>query len=64
MLEAQSRALDVRTSCITTQRAGLDNFIDLHLALGGGFGTVAAPLPTPGTIFIDRFAPQPEEAIQ
>lgn len=60
VLESQSRSLNVRASCITAQRAGLDNYIDLSLALGGGFETTAAALPTAGTVFIDRFVPQPE----
>lgn len=65
VLESQSRSLSARAACVTAQRAGLDNYIDLNLALGGGFGAATAPLPNAGTLFIDRFVPQPtEEAIQ
>ncbi len=63
VLESQSRSLSARASCITAQRAGLDNYIDLNLALGGGFEEGAAPLPTAGTLFIDRFAPQPTNEV-
>jgi outer membrane protein TolC len=39
VLESQQRAIDARSAYITTRRARLDNRVDLHLALGGGFGT-------------------------
>ena len=42
VLESQQRAIDARSAYISTRRALLDNRIDLHLALGGGFG---APTP-------------------
>ena len=65
VLESQSRSLNARAACIAAQRAGLDNYIDLNLALGGGFETDATSLPTAGTLFIDRFVPQPiDEVIQ
>lgn len=37
VLESQQRALDARSAWIAARRARLDNRIDLHLALGGGF---------------------------
>lgn len=37
VLESQQRALDTRSALIAARRARLDNRIDLHLALGGGF---------------------------
>ena len=37
VLESQQRALDTRSAYIAARRARLDNRIDLHLALGGGF---------------------------
>ncbi len=42
VLESQQRAIDARSAYISTRRARLDNRVDLHLALGGGFG---APTP-------------------
>lgn len=39
VLESQQRALDSRSAHIAARRARLDNRIDLHLALGGGFET-------------------------
>ncbi|HLV06532.1 MAG TPA: efflux transporter outer membrane subunit [Croceibacterium sp.] len=37
VLESQQRALDSRSAYIAARRARLDNRINLHLALGGGF---------------------------
>tara|TARA_R110002167_G_scaffold45324_3_gene136222 strand:+ start:15844 stop:17355 length:1512 start_codon:yes stop_codon:yes gene_type:complete len=37
VLEAQQRALDTQSSFIAVRRARLDNRVNLHLALGGGF---------------------------
>lgn len=37
VLESQQRALDTRSAYIAARRQRLDNRIDLHLALGGGF---------------------------
>jgi NodT family efflux transporter outer membrane factor (OMF) lipoprotein len=43
VLEAQRRAVDNRQAVIETQRLLLVNRVALHLALGGDFGTEAAP---------------------
>ncbi len=43
LLEAQRRALDAESGWLQVRRVRLDNRVDLHLALGGGF----VP-PTPG----------------
>ncbi len=51
VLEAQRRALEAESELIRVRRARLDNRVDLHLALGGGFqtnqasGTGLAPVP-------------------
>jgi len=37
VLESQSRALTAQSELLTVRRALLDNRVDLHLALGGGF---------------------------
>lgn len=37
VLESQQRALETRSALIAARRARIDNRIDLHLALGGGF---------------------------
>lgn len=37
VLESQQRALDSRSAYLSVRRARLENRIDLHLALGGGF---------------------------
>lgn len=37
VLETQQRALDARSAFLSTRRARLNNRVDLHLALGGGF---------------------------
>lgn len=39
VLESQQRALDTRSAWIAARRARLDNRVDLHLGLGGGFGS-------------------------
>jgi NodT family efflux transporter outer membrane factor (OMF) lipoprotein len=39
LLESQQRALDTRSALIEARLARLNNRIDLHLALGGGFET-------------------------
>jgi outer membrane protein, multidrug efflux system len=41
VLEAQRRVLENASSLIAVRRARIDNRLDLHLALGGGFGTQA-----------------------
>ncbi|MBI1198560.1 MAG: efflux transporter outer membrane subunit [Phenylobacterium sp.] len=48
VLESQQRALDTRSAYIAARRQRLENRIDLHLALGGGFdasnpGAAASP---------------------
>ncbi len=46
VLESQQRALDSHSAYLAARRARLENRIDLHLALGGGFDDVPdAPLP-------------------
>ncbi|WP_447044572.1 efflux transporter outer membrane subunit [Vreelandella sp. H-I2] len=42
VLESYQRALDSRSATITAQYDRLENRIDLHLALGGGFDAVSA----------------------
>ncbi len=37
VLESQTRAFNARSQLLTLQRQRLDNRVDLHLALGGGF---------------------------
>ncbi|MGB0847949.1 MAG: efflux transporter outer membrane subunit [Thiolinea sp.] len=46
VLESQQRTLNAASACITARRAGLENYIDLQLALGGGFEAQTRPLPT------------------
>jgi outer membrane protein TolC len=43
VLDAQKRALDTQSSLIATRRARLDNRVNLHLALGGGFEPESKP---------------------
>lgn len=43
VLESQQRALDGRSAQITARHARIENRIALHLALGGGFDSPAAP---------------------
>lgn len=43
VLESQQRALDTRSAWIAARRARLDNRVDLHLALGGGFDSSQEP---------------------
>lgn len=43
VLESQQRALDSSSSCLSARRARLDNRVDLHLALGGGFTDLNEP---------------------
>jgi len=38
LLESQRRALETESQWLSVRRARLDNRVDLHLALGGGFG--------------------------
>lgn len=40
VLEAQSRALDTRSAYLSARRARLENRVNLHLALGGGFNAL------------------------
>ena len=42
LLESQRRSLDVSSTLLAVQRLRLANRVDLHLALGGGFGKVGA----------------------
>ncbi|HPE61308.1 MAG: efflux transporter outer membrane subunit [Thiothrix sp.] len=42
VLESQQRTLNASSACISAKRAALDNYVDLQLALGGGFETLAA----------------------
>lgn len=42
LLESQRRALDARSGLLAVQRLRLANRVDLHLALGGGFGDAGA----------------------
>ncbi len=42
LLESQGRELAARSAVLALRRQRLDNRIDLHLALGGGFGPPAA----------------------
>lgn len=37
VLESQQRTLNAASACIAARRAALENYIDLQLALGGGF---------------------------
>ncbi len=48
VLEAQRRALSSRTQLITVRRRRLDNRIDLHLALAGGFEAGSPELTAEG----------------
>lgn len=43
VIESRQRAIESRGALITSRRARLDNRIDLHLALGGGFEAGPAP---------------------
>ncbi len=43
VLSSQRTALDSESALLTIRRARLDNRVDLHLALGGGFSPAAAP---------------------
>mgnify|MGYP006197698501 CR=1 FL=1 len=47
VLDSQRRALDARSRYLAVQRQLLANRVDLHLALGGGFGS---PVQEPGTL--------------
>ena len=47
VLESQTRALTAESGLLALRRQRLDNRIDLHLALGGGFVAGADPLVTP-----------------
>ncbi|MBZ6379602.1 hypothetical protein B5C34_15640 [Pacificimonas flava] len=44
VLESQQRALDARSAFLAARNARLANRIDLHLALGGGFGVPSGDL--------------------
>ncbi len=46
VLSSQRTALDSESALITVRRARLDNRVDLHLALGGGFAS-ATPVTAP-----------------
>ena len=59
VLQSQQRALDNRFAVLGARRARLENRIDLHLALGGGFGP-ANPAPE----FIGSGLPEPAEQEQ
>lgn len=43
VLDSQRRALDARSRYLAVQRQLLENRVDLHLALGGGFGPETRP---------------------
>ena len=43
VLESQSRELTAKSALLDVRRQRLDNRIDLHLALGGGFGESEDP---------------------
>ena len=45
VLSSQRTALDSESALLTVRRARLDNRVDLHLALGGGFAP-ASPIPS------------------
>ena len=45
VLSSQRTALDSESALLSVRRARLDNRVDLHLALGGGF-TAASPVPS------------------
>jgi NodT family efflux transporter outer membrane factor (OMF) lipoprotein len=45
VLESQSRALTAQSELLTVRRLRLDNRVNLHLALGGGFASGAAGNP-------------------
>jgi outer membrane protein TolC len=53
VLESERQALDARVQLLAARRERLEARVDLHLALGGGFGTETAPPPPP---------PSPDEA--
>lgn len=46
VLEAQRRALGAESSLLDVRRRRLDQRVDLHLALGGGFGPVRSEKPS------------------
>jgi len=43
MLQAQRTAIDSESALLSIRRARLDNRVDLHLALGGGFSMASSP---------------------
>jgi len=45
LLIAQRNMIDVQAQTLTLRRLRLDNRVDLHLALGGGFAKETAPAP-------------------
>ncbi|MDH5823676.1 TolC family protein [Luteimonas sp. RD2P54] len=45
VLQSEQTALDARSAYVAASRARLDNRVDLHLALGGGFDDPAIPPP-------------------
>jgi NodT family efflux transporter outer membrane factor (OMF) lipoprotein len=45
VLTAQRSALESESQLLTVRRARLDNRVNLHLALGGGFQTKSIPVP-------------------
>jgi outer membrane protein TolC len=49
VLESQRRALDARSAWLAVRRERLENRIDLHLALGGGFNVPASATDIPSS---------------
>ena len=49
VLESQRQAFNTESALITARRQRLDNRVDLHLALGGGFEDPAPSAPGPGS---------------
>ncbi|WP_084396589.1 efflux transporter outer membrane subunit [Henriciella aquimarina] len=53
VLESQQRTLDTRSGYLAARRARLDNRIDLHLALGGGFASPTTAIAEGSTEYPD-----------
>ena len=54
VLEAQRRALDTESQLLTVRRLRLENRVNLHLALGDGFGPIVEALPGDGRGVLDE----------
>ena len=61
VLESQQRTLNAASACISARLAGLNNYIDLQLALGGGFEQRVESLPSAKALFKDRFSKSPSK---